>query len=56
MPLTVIEPLNVIKNIGSGRFPGEISLAINPFAFEPSEEAFHRGVIELEFPRFSGHL
>ena len=46
MPLTVIKPLNVIKNIGSGRFPGEIPLASDPFTFKPSEEAFHRRIIE----------
>ena len=44
--LTVIEPFDVIKNIGSGRFPGEIPWASDPFTFEPSEEAFHRRIIK----------
>ena len=44
--LTVIEPFDVIKNVGSGRFPGEIPWASDPFTFEPSEEAFHRRIIE----------
>ena len=34
MPLTVIEPFYVIKNVGSGLFPGEIPLASDSFAFE----------------------
>ena len=46
MPLTVIKPLNVIKNVGSGRFPGEIPWASDSFTFKPSEEAFHGRVIE----------
>ena len=44
--LTVIEPFDVIKNVGSGRFPGEMPLAVDSFTFEPSEEAFHRRIIE----------
>ena len=46
MSLTIIEPFDVIKNVGSGLFPGEIPLAIDPFTFEQGEEAFHRRVIE----------
>ena len=46
MSLTVIKPLNVIKNVGSGLFPGEIPLASDAFTFKQGEEAFHRGVIE----------
>ena len=44
--MTVIKPLNVIKNVGSGLFPGEIPLASDAFTFKQGEEAFHRGVIE----------
>ena len=46
MSLTVIKPLNVIKNVGSGLFPGEIPLASDSFTFEQGEEAFHRRIIE----------
>ena len=46
MSLTVIKPLNVIKDVGSGLFPGEIPLASDSFTFEQGEEAFHRRIIE----------
>ena len=46
MSLTVIKPFYVIKDVGSGLFPGEIPLAINPFTFKQGEEAFHGRVIE----------
>ena len=46
MSLTVIEPFDVIEDVGSGLFPGEIPLASDPFTFKQGEEAFHRGVIE----------
>ena len=46
MSLTVIEPFDVIKDVGSGLFPGEIPLASDPFTFKQGEEAFHGRVIE----------
>ena len=46
MSLTIIKPFDVIEDVGSGLFSGEIPLAIDPFTFEQGEEAFHRRVIE----------
>jgi hypothetical protein len=41
----VVEPLDVIEDIGSCPFPGSIDRTSASLSFQGREEAFHRGVV-----------
>jgi hypothetical protein len=50
-PSTVVEELDVLKDIGLGFFAGLVIPVVDEFGFESAEDALHRRVVPAVPPR-----